>query len=87
MIELKKICVSFDGKKVLENLSITFRDGEFVCLLGASGCGKTTILRVASGLMKPDSGEVIKSEPQRQSFVFQENRLFPGMTRPTTFLP
>ncbi|HOD02522.1 MAG: Bicarbonate transport ATP-binding protein CmpD [Firmicutes bacterium ADurb.Bin300] len=77
MISLDKVSVSFAGKQILKNFSITFNDGEFVCLLGASGCGKTTILRLASGLSLPDSGEIMRDESLRQSFVFQENRLLP----------
>ncbi len=75
MIEFVKVSKSFDGKYVLKDFSVTFSDGEFVCLLGASGCGKTTILRLASGLSLPDSGEIKRDETLRQSFIFQENRL------------
>ena len=39
MIEFDNVCVAFDGRKIIENFSVTFRDGEFVCLLGVSGCG------------------------------------------------
>ncbi len=77
MIEFDKVSVAFDGKKVINDLSVTFLDGEFVGLLGVSGCGKTTILRLASGLLLPDSGEVRRDLTLRQSFVFQENRLLP----------
>lgn len=77
MIEFDKVSKSFDGRQVLKNFNVTFGDGEFVCLLGASGCGKTTILRLAGGLALPDSGEVRRDETLRQSFIFQENRLLP----------
>ncbi len=80
MIEFDKVSVAFDGKKVIENFSVTFHDAAFVCLLGVSGCGKTTVLRLASGLLLPDSGEVRRDTTLRQSFVFQENRLLPWYT-------
>lgn len=77
VIEFDRVSKSFDGKQVLKNFSVTFSKGEFVCLLGASGCGKTTVLRIASGLTLPDSGEVKRDDTLRQSFIFQENRLLP----------
>ena len=58
IIALNNITVEFDGEKVLDNLSLTIRDGEFVTLLGSSGCGKTTTLRIIAGFLEPDSGEV-----------------------------
>ena len=58
IIELKNITVRFDGETVLDNLNLTIRDGEFVTLLGSSGCGKTTTLRIIAGFLEPDEGEV-----------------------------
>ena len=58
IIELRDITVEFDGERVLDRLSLSIGDGEFVTLLGASGCGKTTTLRVIAGFVKPTSGEV-----------------------------
>lgn len=77
MIEFDKVSKSFDGKQVLKNFSVTFNKGEFTCLLGASGCGKTTVLRLASGLTMPDSGEIKRDDTLKKSFIFQENRLLP----------
>ena len=59
IVELKDVCVSFDGEKVLDGLSLEIRDKEFITLLGASGCGKTTTLRLIAGFLDPDCGEVI----------------------------
>ena len=59
IVELKDICVSFDGEKILDGLSLEIRDKEFITLLGASGCGKTTTLRLIAGFLDPDSGEVV----------------------------
>ncbi len=71
------LTVSYDGKKILENLSFETGDG-ITCLMGESGCGKTTLLNTVAGLILPDSGE-IAGKPEKVSFMFQEDRLFPWM--------
>ena len=58
LIELKGISVSFDGDKILDDLNLSIAHGEFVTFLGASGCGKTTTLRIIAGFLNPDEGEV-----------------------------
>ena len=58
-LELKNIKKSFqEGEDVLESICLTAKKGEFVTLLGSSGCGKTTTLRIIAGLEQPDSGHV-----------------------------
>ena len=88
IIELKNITVSFDGETVLDNLDLSIKDGEFVTFLGASGCGKTTTLRVIAGFISPDSGDVffdgqrINDLPpyKRQvNTIFQRYALFPHL--------
>jgi len=59
MIEIKNICKSFSGKKVLDNASIDIRDGETFSVIGPSGCGKSTLLKCIVRLIKPDSGEIL----------------------------
>ena len=59
-LEVRGVSVSFDGRKVLEDVSVTLRKGELVCLLGVSGGGKTTLFNVISGLLKPDAGQVLR---------------------------
>ncbi|MCR5823862.1 MAG: ATP-binding cassette domain-containing protein [Lachnospiraceae bacterium] len=71
------LTVSYDGKKILENLSFETGDG-ITCLMGESGCGKTTLLNTVAGLIEPDSGEIVGA-PLKPSFMFQEDRLFPWM--------
>ncbi|WP_396230937.1 ABC transporter ATP-binding protein [Frankia sp. EI5c] len=66
---------SYGSTVVLDNLDLTVADGEFVCLLGRSGCGKTTLLRTLAGLDKADRGTV--DVPERVAVVFQEPRLLP----------
>ena len=79
MLELKGICVSFDGKEVLRDCDLTLPEGGRVALMGPSGCGKSTLLRVALGLQRPDVGTVT-GRPDRTAAVFQEPRLLPWRT-------
>ena len=58
IIELKNITVEFDGEKVLDNLNLSIKDKEFVTLLGQSGCGKTTTLRIIAGFIQAQTGDV-----------------------------
>jgi sulfonate transport system ATP-binding protein len=66
---------SFGSRKVLDELAVTIAPGEFVALLGRSGTGKSTLLRVLGGLDADYSGAVLV--PQRRAVVFQEPRLLP----------
>ena len=90
----KKISVinlnkKFNGQIVLEDISFDIAEGEFVSMLGASGCGKTTLLKILIGIEKPDSGEVIKDgvditnnlpSKRGMGLVFQNYALFPNMS-------
>jgi len=58
MIELQNVVVAFDGQIVLDKLSLSVRDGEFVYLVGATGAGKSSLLRLLYMDLKPDSGTV-----------------------------
>ena len=58
MIEIKNLEKSFKGNKILKNISFTFKEGEILTLLGPSGAGKTTILRILNGLETCDSGSI-----------------------------
>ena len=78
MIGLKNVYKSYGDRKVFPDLSIEFEPNRITAVLGGSGVGKTTILRLLSGLTKPDSGEVFGAKPV--SFVFQEDRLVPHLT-------
>ncbi|MGE4357428.1 MAG: ABC transporter ATP-binding protein [Candidatus Omnitrophota bacterium] len=59
MIEIINLCKSFDGKKVLDNLNLEIKTGETIVIIGRSGCGKSVLLKLIIGLLKPDSGEII----------------------------
>ncbi|MBQ8370952.1 MAG: ABC transporter ATP-binding protein [Clostridia bacterium] len=87
IIELKNITVTFDGDKVLDNLNLSIGDGEFVTLLGSSGCGKTTTLRIIAGFLEPDAGEVffdsknmngVPAYKREVNTIFQRYALFPN---------
>lgn len=73
-IVIRDLCKSFGEKKVLQGFSLTLPAGQCVGLMGESGCGKTTLLRILLGLLKPDGG-TISGLPPRISMVFQEERL------------
>ena len=77
---------SDDVKLVLQDISTQVESGEFVCLLGQSGCGKSTFLRLLAGLEKPTKGSIcidgqpIQGASLSRSVVFQDYGLFPWMT-------
>ena len=73
-IEIKNISKSFGSYTVFAELSLSFRRGGVTCITGASGCGKTTLLRLIAGLDQPDSG-VIEKGGASLGYVFQEDRL------------
>lgn len=58
-IEYKNICMSYNGKKIIENFNLEIEKGEFVTIIGSSGCGKTTILKMVNKLIVPTSGNII----------------------------
>lgn len=65
----------YGDRTVIEGLNLTIRKGEFVALLGESGCGKTTLLRALAGLDPVDGGHI--DGPGKPAVVFQEHRLLP----------
>jgi sulfonate transport system ATP-binding protein len=68
----------YGSRVVIDTLDLDIRKGEFVALLGESGCGKTTLLRALAGLDLPEAGTI--RAPERPSVVFQEHRLLPWAT-------
>jgi sulfonate transport system ATP-binding protein len=66
---------AYGNRVVIENLNLRIERGEFVALLGESGCGKTTLMRALAGLDPIDGGRIIA--PRRPAVVFQEHRLLP----------
>lgn len=88
-LEVRNLNKIYDGKKVLDNISFFVKRGEFLSVLGLSGCGKTTLLRILIGLEKQDSGEILKEgidigglspDERGMGIIFQNYALFPNMT-------
>lgn len=77
-IGFSHVTLDLGGKTIIENVSLDVKPGEFLCIIGASGCGKTTALRLAAGLYQPTSGHVsFDGEPMRAprrdvAIVFQD---------------
>lgn len=76
---LDQVSKAFDGKPVLQQVSLQVNEGEILCLMGKSGIGKTTLLRLLMGFIRPDSGRIL-GLPERISAVFQEDRLLPSFS-------
>lgn len=85
-LEVKGVSKSFEDKQVLKDIDITLQEGELVCLLGASGGGKTTLFHIISGLLQPEQGSVwldgkeVTGRPGRVSYMLQKDMLLPYKT-------
>lgn len=88
-IVIEDLCKDYDGVPVLQNINLEIYQGEFFCLLGASGCGKTTLLRILAGFETPTSGRVLingeditQVPPYKRpvNMMFQSYALFPHMS-------
>lgn len=88
-LEVKNVSKTFDNKLVLNDLNFKVNDGELLSILGKSGCGKTTLLKILIGIEKPSSGSVLKNNrnitkydisKRGMGIVFQNYALFPNMT-------
>jgi ABC-type Fe3+/spermidine/putrescine transport system ATPase subunit len=89
LVRLESIAKSFDGKKIIADFSLTLGAGEIFVLLGRSGCGKTTLLRLIAGFEQVDSGRIyiagedvgqLPIEKRPVGFIFQNHALFPHMS-------
>lgn len=74
------LCKTFDDNEVLKNVNITLKDNSIYCLMGASGIGKTTLLRILMGLEHADSGSMSGIDIKSISCMFQEDRLIPYLS-------
>ena len=83
-IRISRLCKAFriEGRAVdvLQNLDLTLDARGFTVLVGRSGCGKTTLLRLLAGLLQPDSGQISLPEGLNMGIMFQEARLMPWLT-------
>ena len=76
MLKFNKASFSYGDKKILSDFDLTIKNGERIALLGNSGSGKTTIIKLAAGIEKKQSGN-IESSFGKASYIFQEDRLLP----------
>ena len=74
LLELKNITKRFGETDVLNGITLSIEKGEFITFLGASGCGKTTTLRIIAGLEQPDSGSVFLDGKRGHRFVTKRKR-------------
>ncbi|MBL8577308.1 MAG: ABC transporter ATP-binding protein [Mesorhizobium sp.] len=88
-VSLRNVSKAFGDTQAIDDLNVTIKDGEFVVLLGPTGAGKTTTLRLIAGLERPDNGSILiggrdvtKLEPAMRdvAFVFQQYSLYPHLT-------
>ena len=79
-IVLSGVSKSFGGKAVLRDFSAVFPNPGLTAIMGSSGAGKTTLIRILLGLIRPDAGHITGLSGLTPSVVFQENRLFPGLS-------
>ncbi len=80
MLRFDNVSFSYGNEAVFDGFSFSAKGGEATAVLGHSGCGKTTFIELASGMLKPFSGSVTPFEAARPAFIFQEDRLLPWKT-------
>ncbi|MGK9168094.1 ABC transporter ATP-binding protein [Inquilinus limosus] len=93
MLTLERICRRFGTVQALDDVSLSIAHGEIVCLVGRSGCGKSSLLRIVAGVDTPDSGRIlldgaeiagpggfVEPEDRNIGFMFQDYALFPHLT-------
>jgi ABC-type nitrate/sulfonate/bicarbonate transport system ATPase subunit len=86
VLDVEKVTLSWEGSPVVEDVSLTVAAGELVCLVGRSGCGKTTLFHGVAGLTEPDGGRVllhgedVTGHPGRISYMLQKDLLLPQRT-------
>ena len=74
MISVKNLCKSFDGKQVLKDISIDYKQGDCSMIIGASGSGKTVLIKSIVGLHSPDSGEIWYGDVEYSSLPLEEKK-------------
>ncbi|MHA1398367.1 MAG: ATP-binding cassette domain-containing protein, partial [Candidatus Heimdallarchaeaceae archaeon] len=88
-LELKNISMRYEKKYILHELNLEVKKGELLVLLGESGCGKTTLLKIIAGIIEPETGTIlingkdithIPSQKRKIGYVPQAQVLFPHMT-------
>ena len=91
IIRFEHVVKILGGKEILKDFNLSIREGEFLTVIGRSGCGKTTMLKLINGLLLPDQGDIFVEETnlketdmialrRRMGYVIQNKGLFPHMT-------
>ena len=86
LLKIDNIELSYNSFKILDDISFTCNNNEFIAIIGPSGCGKSTLLRIIAGLEKPTNGDIkyknkiITSPISDMSFIFQGSALLPWLT-------
>lgn len=92
LIEVKNVCKSFTGNRVLKNVDLTIHAGEILCLVGENGCGKSTLIKIISGVYSADSGTIsfggkhyqnldpVISIKEGVQVIYQDFSVFPNLT-------
>lgn len=79
-MEVRNISFSYGDKTVISDLSFSLPAGKHIAVMGESGRGKTTLMRLLLGFITPSSGEIVRESSERPAAVFQEDRLLPWYT-------
>lgn len=79
MISISNLTKKFHNKTVFDNFNIEIEENKITCILGASGIGKSTLIKLLSGLDRHDSGEIEGMDNKEFSYIFQEPRLLPWL--------
>lgn len=88
-LEIENVCFSYNQNKTINNISLSVEEGSFTTLLGPSGCGKTTLLKLLSGFLTPQEGNIfinninqneLETSQREIGIVFQDYALFPHFT-------
>ena len=69
LIEAKNLSVSYAGKRIIDSVSFRIEEGDFLCIVGENGTGKTTLLKVITGLKKPDGGSLVMDKNLKKSHI------------------
>lgn len=80
MIEIRDLCKSYGTNIIYNHFNITFEENHITGIMGESGGGKTTLLKIISGIEKYDEGEIRGINNKKIAYIFQEDRLIPWLT-------
>lgn len=86
LLTVEHVSKSFDGEKIIEDISLELKEGEIVSLLGVSGGGKTTLFNIIAGLKRPDTGRIVLGQeeitgnPGKISYMLQKDLMLPYKT-------